>query len=240
MVIFGHAPIKKKNMGIGGSIYNYSAGRQTNLAVFADYSYTLDIDRKKKISLSFGFKGGFSSYGVNLSDAQVIDPGDPLVYDISRSFLPNFGVGIYLSSPTYYLGFSAPKLLKNELTETSFESKVTEELRFFLMGGYVFDVNPVIKVKPYFMVNAVMNAPISTDLTLQLLLFDRLWVGTSFRLGDATSFMGQIKVTDQLTVGYAYDLSINEMSAYAKGTHEVFINFDFDFGTGRVRSPRYF
>ena len=108
------------------------------------------------------------------------------------------------------------------------------------MTGYVFDINRIIKFKPYFLAKYVNNAPISIDLTGQLLFYDRLWLGAMYRLGDAVGLMMQLQVSTQLRVGYSYDVSANELSTFNNGTHEILVGWDFNFGRGRVRSPRYF
>lgn len=90
------------------------------------------------------------------------------------------------------------------------------------------------------MVRMTPNAPISADLTAQFVFYERIWLGATYRVGDSFGFMLQAKVTQQLKIGYAYDLTTSELGAYNSGTHEVLVNFDFSFGRGRVRSPRYF
>jgi hypothetical protein len=61
-----------------------------------------------------------------------------------------------------------------------------------------------------------------------------------YRVGDSFGGLLQLQATNQLKVGYSYDLPINKLGAYNNGTHEIMVTFDFDFGSGRVRSPRYF
>lgn len=91
------------------------------------------------------------------------------------------------------------------------------------------------------MVRGAMNSPLSIDLTGQFVIFERLWLGGTYRFGNAFGAMAQVKVSDQLKIGYAFDYTTNALSRYnAGGTHEIFIGFDFSFGRGRVRSPRYF
>lgn len=84
------------------------------------------------------------------------------------------------------------------------------------------------------------NAPISVDLTAQMVFIEKLWAGVTYRLGNSVGGMMQVQVTDQLKIGYAYDLTTNVLGEYNTGTHEVLLNFDFSFGRGKVRSPRYF
>ena len=108
------------------------------------------------------------------------------------------------------------------------------------MAGYVFDINRILKFKPYFLTKYVQNAPISVDITAQFLFYDKLWLGAMYRVGDAVGGMLQLQVTNQLKIGYAYDVTASDLGAYNNGTHEVLVSYDFNFGRGRVKSPRYF
>ncbi|MFN9942175.1 MAG: type IX secretion system membrane protein PorP/SprF, partial [bacterium] len=64
--------------------------------------------------------------------------------------------------------------------------------------------------------------------------------GALYRVGNAIGFIGQYQVSDQLRVGYAFDLTTTRLGAYNAGTHEVMIAYDFRFIKGRTISPRYF
>jgi type IX secretion system PorP/SprF family membrane protein len=238
--LFVHSPLNTE-MGIGGSIVNDKIGIVNNLGVFGDYSYTITYPGERY--LSFGLKAGFSFYNAPLSTLFLGNSSsyDPAFEDIKYKFLPNAGVGVYFSSPKYYVGLSVPKLITNKIS-TSVETStvIKEEMHAFFMGGYVFDVNRILKFKPYFMVRVTPNAPISADITAQFVLVEKLWLGATYRVGNSFGLMLQVQISQQLKIGYAYDLTTNELGTYNSGTHEILINYDFSFGRGRVRSPRYF
>jgi type IX secretion system PorP/SprF family membrane protein len=245
--MFVHSPINTE-MGVGGSlVYDTQGitddrGRITNWGLFGDYSYTISFTRERY--LSFGLKAGLSFYNAQLSGLNLGENSeyDPAFRDAKTKPMPNAGVGVYFSSPTYYVGFSVPKLISNKMLPDDIETGtvIREELHAFFIGGYVWDINRILKFKPYFMVRAAMNAPLSADVTAQFVFFEKFFIGGTYRLGNAVGLMLQAQVTQQLKIGYAYDLTTTEMRPYNNGTHEIFINFDFSFGRGRVRSPRYF
>lgn len=242
--IFVHSPLNDYT-GVGGSIENDRIGGVVNTTrIFGDYSYTISYPGDKFLSL--GLKAGVSFYHAALSAIDLGNLNDPLdpafMTDIGRNFMPNAGVGMYFSTPDYYFGLSVPKLLSTRISETDYEISTIarEQMHLFFMGGYVIDMSRIITFKPYFMVRATPNAPLSVDLTAQFVLIERLWVGGTYRFGNSIGLMAQIKVNEQLTVGYAYDLTTTAMRPHNNGTHEVMIGFDFSFGRGRVRSPRYF
>lgn len=237
-----HSPVTKYHMGLGLSFMKDKIGpiNQTGLAF--DYSYTVDFDRRRY--LAFGLKGGVNFYSAGYTDLELVDPNDVVFQsDQIHRFLPNVGVGLYYYTERFYAGLSAPKLIENIINPHegySSEYVNREELHLFFMSGYVFDVNRILKFKPHFMVKYVQDAPISIDLSAQFLIYDRLWLGAMYRLGDSFGGLMQVQITNQLKVGYSYDLSINQIGVYSGGTHEIMVSYDFNFGRGRVKSPRYF
>lgn len=235
--LFAHSPMDNMNMGIGGSIIVDKFAFVSNTGFFADYSYSIFYPNEK--SLSFGLKAGIEIFSALLSQASLTDVYDPALADVENKIMPNFGVGLYYSTPNYYIGLSVPRMIANSLTSNEVETTTIskEQLHIYFMGGYVFDLSRIIKFKPYFMVRATPNAPLSIDLTGQFVLVDKLWVGGTYSLGNAIGAMLQVKATDQLMIGYAYEYAISDINS---STHEIMLSFDFSFGRGRVRSPRYF
>lgn len=236
-----HTPVTNTNMGLGLSILNDQIGPVKQTGLYFDYSYTLHFNNQHNLAL--GLKAGVNFYDASLTELLTNDPDDPVfASDINRSFLPNFGVGAFYYTNRYYLGLSVPKFIKNTINKNGFavEHLNKEEIHLFLMGGYVFDVNRIVKFKPSFLYRYVSNAPLSFDLNGTFMFYDRLWLGAMYRLGESFGALVQVQATNQLKIGYSYDLPISRLGAYNKGTHEIMLSFDFNFNRGRVRSPRYF
>ena len=236
-----HTPIKATQMGLGFSLLRDKIGPVTQTGLYVDYSYRLYFSNQQTLAL--GLKGGLNFFDANLANLATNDPDDPVfAYDINRRFLPNLGVGAFFYTNQYYLGLSVPKLIENTINDNgvSTQSISKEQIHLFFMAGYVFDVNRIVKFKPSILAKYVHNAPVSLDLNGTFLFYERLWLGGMFRMGDSFGGLVQMQVTDQIKIGYSYDLPISKLGAYNNGTHEIMISFDFNFGSGRVRSPRYF
>jgi type IX secretion system PorP/SprF family membrane protein len=237
-----HSPVTNTNMGLGLSFLSDQIWPIKQTGVYLDYSYTLHFSNKRNLAL--GLKAGVNFYEAGISKLLTNDAGDPVfANDINRSFLPNVGVGAFYHSDRYYLGLSIPKLIKNTINKNGFSSEQLnkEEIHIFFMGGYVFDVNRIVKFKPSVLTRFVSNAPVSFDLNANFLFYDRLWLGAMYRIGDSFGGLFQLQVTNQVKIGYSYDFPISQLGAYNKGTHEIMVSFDFNYGQqGKIRSPRYF
>jgi type IX secretion system PorP/SprF family membrane protein len=236
-----HSPIKGQQMGLGFSFLSDQVGPVKQTGVYFDYSYTLSFSNQR--SLSLGLKAGVNFFEAGIADLTTNDPNDPVfANDINRNFLPNFGVGAFYFTPKYYIGLSIPKLIENKINknDVSTQSISKEQMHIFFMAGYVFDINRIVKFKPSILTKYVKNAPVSLDMTGTFLFYERFGLGAMYRVGDSFGGLVQIQTTNQLKIGYSYDLPINKLGAFNSGTHEIMVTFDFDFGRGRVRSPRYF
>jgi type IX secretion system PorP/SprF family membrane protein len=236
-----HSPIKESNMGLGLSVLGDQVGPIKQIGFYVDYSYRLYFSKQRILSL--GMKAGVNFYDASLTNLTTNDPNDPVfASDINRNFLPNLGVGAFFYSSRYYVGLSLPKLIENKINKNAVavQNVSKEEMHIFFMSGYVFDVNRIVKFKPSILAKYVKNVPVSFDLGGTFLFYDRLWLGAIYRVGDSFAGLFQLQVTNQLKIGYSYDIPINQLGAYNNGTHEVMISYDLNLKPERVRSPRYF
>lgn len=236
-----HSPIRETNTGLGLSFIYDRIGPIKQTGVYADYSYRLFFSNRR--TLSFGLKAGVNFYEAGLSSLETNDPDDPVfAQDINRNFLPNLGVGAFYYTDKYYFGLSVPKLIENDINKNgvSTQNISKERMHVFFMTGYVFDVNRIVKFKPSILTKYVRNTPVSFDMNGTFLFYDRLWLGAMYRLGDSFGGLFKLQVTNQIKIGYSYDLPINRLGAYNNGTHEIMISYEVNRNRGRLRSPRYF
>jgi type IX secretion system PorP/SprF family membrane protein len=234
-----NSPFVKYNIGLGLSLIYDEIGPVKQTGLYADYSYHLKLTERTK--LAFGLKGGFNMYDINLQGLIGAKGDDYIALSgVEKLYLPNFGIGIYLYSDRYYLGFSIPKLLQNSLSDNSNTLANKEERHIFVMAGVVFDVAENIKFKPSTTIRLVSGAPVSSELSAALLLHDKLWLGGMYRLGDSFGAMVKFDLTSQLSVGYSYDSTQSRLRRDSQGTHEIYISYDFAFRNRKILSPRYF
>ena len=234
-----NSPFVKYNVGLGLSLIHDEIGPVKQTGIYADYSYHLKVSTTTK--LAFGLKGGFNMYDINLLGLIGAQGDDHIALSgVQKLYLPNFGIGTYLYSDRFYLGFSIPKLLQNSLSDNSNTLASKEERHIFIMGGVVVDVAENIKFKPSTTIRLVSGSPVSTELSAAFLLHDKLWLGAMYRLGDSFGAMVKFDLTNQLSVGYSYDSTQSRLRRDSQGTHEIYISYDFAFRNRKILSPRYF
>lgn len=236
-----NSPLNGYNVGVGLSIIHDEIGPTKQTGIYADYSYHLKMNSALK--LSFGIKGGVNYYEVDptgLRGAQ--NDSYVSLYGVRKLLLPNFGVGSYLYSDRFYLGFSVPKVLQNSLTDNKNTTLTAdkEQRHFFLMGGIVLDISENIKFKPSATLRLVSGAPASAELSGAVLLHDKFWLGGMYRFGDSVGGLIKFDISKQLSIGYSYDLTQSGLRPYNLGTHEIFVSYDIAFKNNKILSPRYF
>ncbi len=237
-----HTPLNNYKMGLGFSIVKDTYGPVENTYFNFNYAYRINVS--ENTILSMGIKGGVYNYYVALNDVFVQNGSDASFsgnYD--KKLQPNAGMGLYLYSNKWYAGFSIPKLIQTDLSGNQVTASNVSDLRrhYFVMAGYVFDVNNDLKFKPSFINKVVEGAPPSTDITGQFLYKNAYWLGVTYRIGDALALIANVQLNKQLMIGYSYDFSVSKLATYNNGSHEIVISYDLDgFLKNKVISPRYF
>jgi type IX secretion system PorP/SprF family membrane protein len=221
-----HTPYIRQNMGLGFNVMTDKAGPLRNTHITGSYAYRITV--MEGMQLSMGLKAGLSSYNAKIGDLQVNDPLDPNFQSDENRVSPNLGVGFYLFTNKYYAGFSIPRLVEVKLNKEYRDSKEPYNPQFYLMGGYNFRLNRDWAILPSALLGIMNGSPISTDLTCQLLYLDRFYFGTHYRIGDALGLLLNAKVNKDLSLGYAFDFTLNKLSRVNSGTHEIMITYVFE------------
>ena len=237
---FIHSPVGR-NVGLGLSVISDKIGPVEENNFYADFSYTLNLGGEHR--LAFGLKGGLTMHKIdfNFISTTLPDVGDGVFGsgNPNNTFL-NIGSGVFYYTDKYYVAFSVPNMLKSKYLDFDGRQYGTEVIHYFLTGGYVFDINPNLKFKPFAMIKSSVNAPTSIDVSTNFMLYDKLELGATYRLEDSFGAMVNFSITPSLRVGYAYDHVNSDIKGVAPASHEVMLLFDLNFPKKISRSPRYF
>lgn len=238
---FGHSPVGK-NVGLGLSVISDKIGPVEENNVYGDFSYTLKLGDNHK--LAFGMKAGATFHKVGLysqiGNGHVPDPDDPAFSQNTNNTFLNIGAGLFYYTDKYYIGASVPNMLKSKHLDFNGRKFGSEVSHYFITGGYVFDINENMKLKPFAMVKSALKAPVSVDASLNTLLFNKFEAGITYRLEDSFGAMVGFYISPTLRVGYAYDYIVSDLSAKTKSSHEFMLLYDVNFYKKASTSPRFF
>ncbi|WP_309609487.1 type IX secretion system membrane protein PorP/SprF [Flavobacterium sp.] len=240
----GHSPVAK-NVGLGLSVISDKIGPVDEKNVFADVSYTLNLVGDHK--LAFGIKTGATFLDIGLLSKvspTLQDQLDPaFLEDVNKTSF-NIGTGLFYYTNKYYVAFSVPNILKTKhfdrIVRPDGVKYGTETSHYFLTGGYVFDLSPNTKFKPFAMLKSAFNAPTSIDVSTNFLFYDKFELGATYRLDDSFGGLINFKISDGFRIGYAYDRIVSELKTTTPSSHEFILLFDLNFPKKVSSSPRYF
>lgn len=241
----GHTPVGK-NVGIGLSAISDRIGPVNEQNLYADFSYTLNLGGEHK--LAFGIKAGATFHKVGLfsdiGNGFVPQPNDPAFSENIDNVYLNFGSGLFYYTDRYYVALSVPNMFRAkhlDIRQNGQERQFGSETQhYFLTGGYVFDLSPNVKFKPFAMVKTAFNAPTSLDVSTNFLFNERFEVGATYRLEDSFGAMVNFAVTPSIRIGYAYDHIVSDLNVTTPASHEIIMLFDLNFPKKVSRSPRFF
>ncbi|WP_420538549.1 type IX secretion system membrane protein PorP/SprF [Maribacter polysiphoniae] len=235
-----HSPVGYNGVGMGISIVNDEIGPTSETYLDLDFSYTVKTSDEGK--LSFGIKASGHLLDIRFSELNQFAPDQTLEQDIDNKFSPNFGAGVYYHTDKFYAGLSVPRFLQTSHFEESSLSTAKEQMNFYLITGYVFDMNPNLKFKPTILTKMVQGAPLQVDLSANFMLNDKFILGGAYRWDAAFSGMFGFYLNESFLIGMAYDREVTELgnAAFNDGSFEIILRYDFIKTKGYVKSPRFF
>ena len=115
-----------------------------------------------------------------------------------------------------------------------------EKINYYLIAGYVFDLNNYLKFKPALLTKMVEGAPLQVDVSGNFMINDKFMVGVAYRWSAALSAMVGFQVSEGLYIGYGYDLETTRLDNYNSGSHEIFLRYELFKNNDKTTTPRFF
>jgi len=244
-----HTPFGER-IGLGLNVTNDEIFITKETYIDIDFSYTIDLSGFlfDYGQLAFGLKGGGHLLDVNFSETTPFNPGDPNADqqpNIDNKFSPQFGLGMFYYTDSFYLGISAPNVLETEhFDESSINNNSSsiakERVNYYIMSGYIFDLTSDIRFKPAVLSKIVDGSPLQLDFSANFMVYDKLTFGAAYRWSAAISGMVGFQLTDQIMLGFAYDRDTSDLKQFNDGSYEFFLRFELFRKIGKMTSPRFF
>ncbi len=234
-----HAPIKSRKIGLGMVLFNDKIGVSRTSGVMTSYAYRLKFPHGR---LSLGLGAGFSMGRSNWEDIALQQQNDITFQPMERGRLtPQFSTGAYYYSKNSFIGLSLPFFTAPRQMQPTGEGNAYTRLNMqpMLFGGHLFKLNKELKLKPSMLMRYTHAGGLQGDLSANLIIHDKVWIGTSYRSNDAMVGMLEVLPTPQWRIGYAYDMGISAIRRYHSGSHELMLQYEFGYRIN-VRDPRYF
>ncbi|SFA74666.1 type IX secretion system membrane protein, PorP/SprF family [Flavobacterium swingsii] len=233
-----HSPIGDANLALGLSFVNDKIGvsNENSISIAASYA----IQTSENYKLAFGINGAFNQLNINYNKLKTYDTSDVLLEEENNKFSPNIGAGLYFHSDKNYIGISVPNLLETKQYDDIKKAVANDQIHFYFITGYVFDLSSSVKLKPALLSKIVKGAPLQADLSANFLFNEKFTLGAAYRFSKALSAMAGFQISNSWFLGYAYDLERTKLASYNSGSHEIFLRYELFKEYKKFKSPRFF
>ena len=239
----GEFPILLRHMGVGLKVINDKAGVVRQSSMVGVYSYHIKVGKGK---FSLGLENGVINQAIDFSSLARTDQGDvnlPLGKESIIVYDATFG--LCYQTKTFYAGVSAFHITQSKLkfsNALSTLSGISAHLfnhNYFIIGN-VFSLNKEFAVEPSLLAKQVNGAPIQVDVNLNAIYQKRLCLGFSYRTGDAMVILLKLNATENVRIGYSYDITLSKLAGFSQGAHELLVSYGKElYARDSSPVPRY-
>ena len=215
-------------MGYGGYIYNDVTGPTSRTSITGVYAYNIELPNSMRLSM--GLSLGFMQYKVDGTQITLKDPSDlALQNTVYSSYVPDANLGVYLYHEDFYVGFSTAQLINTKLKLYDAGTGLNKlRTHFFLTGGYKYVINQDFMLEPSAMLKGTAPRAIQFDINTRVIWQEMVWLGLSYRTGDAISVLAGYSYEEKIYFGYSYDITLSDLRKHNTGTHEIMFGYRFN------------
>jgi len=258
-------PIGRRH-GLGVQVAMDGLGAQSATSVFGSYALRLQLDEDDTRRVQLGIGAGVTQYGLDGNKlSPVVRQDNAIPAGKLTSWKPDIRLGLYYYNPKWYAGVSVLDLFANasQNEEFRFNENALESLyrniSLYFIGGMLFELEEGMHLRPSLLLKEDFRGPTSVDVNAMLIFNNRFWVGMGYRArariierdyynrspmklsaSNALTAITQFYATDQLRIGYSYDVAMNRVRGLQSGTHEITLGVTLGQSFRQMRSPRYF
>ncbi|MDR2813991.1 MAG: PorP/SprF family type IX secretion system membrane protein [Prevotellaceae bacterium] len=222
-------------VNLGFQVTSEHMGIATLTGISASYAYRMQLSRTSDLSL--GLSLGAMYGGVSQSDMKTVAPEDPTLQSLTGKAIPHMSAGIYYGSEIFYGGISLRNLSGKSRSDLTNEFLLAPPIRNVTATlGTFIPINSQIIFRPSLMWQDDFEAASTLDATLACIFVDRFWLGLSVRTDQpfgrrgnvddySAAVLGEVFITDRITVSYAYDMGLDSFTSAYMGGHQISVGY---------------
>lgn len=236
--ISADAPFANERIGVGLQVFNDKIGISNATGAYASYAYRIRLTRGV---LALGLQGGVTRFHADYAGVKLNETGsDQAFINNLNQWQPNFGAGVYYNTDRFYIGFSSPHIIgKGTNYDVAVNYRGERQVNHWILStGYVFNLSPVLALKPSLLLRMVAGAPMHIDVNANLWFHKTIAIGASVRDNGTIVGILECQINRQFRFGYAYDYTTNNLKN--SGSHELMLRYEFGFEKKKMVSPRFF
>ncbi|MEM6378915.1 MAG: PorP/SprF family type IX secretion system membrane protein [Bacteroidota bacterium] len=233
-----HTPLAAIGGGLGLSFANDQFGAERNTRFGVSYAYHLTVG---KGTLSLGARANLAQRGLDGAQLRTpegvfvpggaFDPRDPILPVVNETGTTNtFDVGVYYKNEVFELGVGVNNITESvvQLSDLS----LTNSRTFSANASANFELTYALNIQPVVFVQSDLT---QTQMAVGLMgeYNEDFFGGVAYRglnsdSQDALVFIGGIRISEKLKLGYAYDMTLSGLRQVSSGSHEILLNYNLN------------
>ena len=171
----------------------------------------------------------------------VFNPNDDLLPEgVENAAVNFFNVGVYYLDEQFEAGISSANIL--EPSADFGTVAVTLNRNYFVTASYHLDINSSLKLHPSLLIKSDFTQT-QIEISSIIQYNDNIFGGASFRgynadTKDAVAIIAGFKLSENITLAYAYDITLSDLKLVSNGSHEILINYNLNKRIGAGKPPR--
>ncbi len=211
----------------------YAFNDQTDIVARSGFygSYAWHVKFTDRNSLSLGLGAGYVNNNINVAGIRVPDELDPVLFSALNTGKFDLNFGFNLQFGDFSFGAAVPNLLAPKV---DFSDNYLGPMQYHYMRHYVvntqYDVNlqkGLMTLSPFVTVRANEVTIPQVDAGLMFNHKEYFYVGAAYRSSYAVTANTGLHLTENITLGYAYDFSLNTYGFALGNSHEFMLRYTF-------------
>ncbi|MCH1407168.1 MAG: PorP/SprF family type IX secretion system membrane protein [Schleiferiaceae bacterium] len=195
-------------------------------------SYAWHVKFTDQNSLSLGLGAGYVNNTINVGGIRVQDDLDPVLFSALNRGKFDLNFGFNLKFGDFSFGAAVPNILAPKVDFS--DNYVISPFQYQYMRHYVvntqYDVNlqkGLMTLSPFVTVRANEVTIPQVDAGLMFNHKEYFFIGAAYRSSYAVTANTGVHLTENITMGYAYDFSLNTYGFTLGNSHEFMLRYSF-------------
>ncbi|AHM62163.1 hypothetical protein D770_19560 [Flammeovirgaceae bacterium 311] len=236
-ILAAHTPLPGVPLAAGVRLLNESIGSGSRMAFSPALAYRMSVGKGK---IAGGLSANMNRYTPGYQNLLLYNEDDKVFALRESMWVVTLGAGLYYSSNKFYAGFAVPEILPATAPDPERNIFRRHLRQYVFHTGKVFTLNHDVLLKPNLLVSIPEQGVAYTDLNMNVLFRETLWLGASYRTSHLVAGLVQLQLSSQWRFGYSWDMPLKKNQLYGSDSHEISLQYSFTFDRTAVRSPRYF
>lgn len=228
-------PVNGKNIGLGLSFFNDVTDIIERTGIYSSYSYRIPVNDDSRVL--FGLSLGILDHRINFEKISAKDVADPvIVAESQRKAVADATFGVSYLWKDLEVGLAIPQLLGNSVRFPETQARAYYNFSRHFLGSvkytYMINEEKGMSVYPLALVRYTPGAPFQFDGNAVFNWQKMGWAAISYKHDYAIGVNIGIRIKENLSVGYSYDVITGSLKSAAVSGHEILLGYRFSSGGG--------